>query len=565
MVSAGATVALGFEMTLGRFEGTPVGTEEKDTAVLAEDAAIMVVGSHIEVALFVPVGMMVSGAGVVNVAELVRVTIPELVAAEGEVAVDATTVPLVAVCDAETAVEADNAVEAESDVTLPEPVPVGLTRAVELADVVSEITVALDVGETRVVGGVVAETMVMLLVGGITEETSLLVGGTEIEVPTETDQGVVVGRTAVAELVAVTVTADEVLPTSLDDGEATSLVVVPKMLEIMLPRPVVSLDVETAVADEAVDKATPVPVDAGPDTPEVDVGAEPVPLNVVATKLETSDEVAESVEETGEEAGTRVESTEEISEVSIDNKDGKRPEAAVEVGTVESVALAEVVSAESVPETVAVPATPESVAEVAVDAEPLTPVDVARPDAVESAEVVGATIEETSELTSDKTELIIGRRPALVELVGAVTAPVPVNETPEVEAATAVEPPVPVNEMPDETALSVLEAPVSVLAVPVAAVDPPVPVNETPELRLDAVEVAESELLVDEVTIPPGAKVIALPELAADDVETSLIAKLAVGETMIVGTDPVEATDAVDAVGETTIAGTDPVDATKAV
>lgn len=51
-------------MILGRFDGTPVGMEVVviPGGRVGDDAAMIVVGSHMDVAVFVPVGIIVSGA-----------------------------------------------------------------------------------------------------------------------------------------------------------------------------------------------------------------------------------------------------------------------------------------------------------------------------------------------------------------------------------------------------------------------------------------------------------------------------------------------------------------------
>lgn len=153
--------------------------------------------------------------------------------------------------------------------------------------------------------------------------------------------------------------------------------------------------------------------------------------------------------------------------------------------------------------------------------------------------VVGTT--EESEVEVGKIEPIMeDRNPgSVVELVGAVEAPVPENEMPE---ETAV-------------ALSVLDT--------LMTEDAPVPEKLTPDAELDADSIVADELVgsvdVDDTT-PPGPKVIALPVLE-EVTENSLEAELAVGETTTEGTNPVDATE-LEGVGETTTEGALPLGAT---
>lgn len=472
-------------------------------------------------------------------------------AEEADVAV-AIVVPLLEVVS-DASDEAEVAEEPEAVVKETVAELVGLTTAVELTAL--EISVEPDVGETvtlvgAVVGEVVTEAIVLLLVGGTTVvmPVSLLTGGAEVMEVTTLDA-------EIAELVGVTL-----LPTSVV-VTGTELLVVPKMLEMMLPRSVVGLDVESGASEVVVERGTP--VEADPDTPEVTVGAE-LETTDEAGSTDEATEDAESVEVTKDaesvaatedtesvEVDATVDTTDEASEASEETTDdtGSAVDVGADEATLESVALTE--TAESVAD---VFDTIESVpvAETAEDATLEMPV-------VDGAEeLVGEAIEESSELRLDTIELKKdGTNATLVEPAAAVDPPVPVNEIPDVVVAAAVDPPVPAKEIPEETALSELET--------VAAVDPPVPVKETPDVSVVGVAVTESEEVEDDPKTPPGPKVIALPELEADDVavESSLVVELTVGETIVAGTDPVDATEADEAVGEITTSGTDPVDATE--
>lgn len=291
----------------------------------AEEAAMMVAGSHNEVALFVPVGRIVSGCvGAKLDVEVARLEM--ICVEEAEVAV-AITVPLLEVVT-DAIEEADVAKEPESVVRETVPELVGLVTAVELTEAL-EIPVDPDVVETvtlvvAVVAGVVAEAMVLLLVGGTAVEmpVSLLVGGAEVLEVTTLDAEVAedVGMT-LPEVVGVTV-----LPTPVVDEGADPLVVVtgtellvdPNMLEMMLPRSVVGLDVglETGASEVVVEIGTP--VEAAPLTPEVDVGAEPEFTDdaVTADKAIEVDESVEVTEDAGPvEVGAALETTDETSEV----------------------------------------------------------------------------------------------------------------------------------------------------------------------------------------------------------------------------------------------------------
>jgi hypothetical protein len=344
-------------MTLGIPEGIPVGADMNETPVVSCCVAVYSVdGSHTAVELSVPVGWMVAGSVVVGtelttVARLVLDGADEAVVETGvtgagvddaEVAVVATTVPFV-VSEAETdAIDVgDVAVEAETDVKLVDLDAVGLTTAVEFV-AVSERTVPLEVDGKEVVvsvlGGEVTETTVLLLVEGVIVPVSLVVGGTEVSrVGDDVTEGELEETMPVPEIVGV------VLPTSVVEAETLlvgvtelSLVVVePKMLEIMLPRLVVEVDVgvETPTSDEVVaDDVTP--VEAGPDTPGVLVGAElDTPVLVDVGKVETSDDT-ESVEDvTGVEVAGTLDVVGARSEVDDDIKDDKISVAEVVVGT----------------------------------------------------------------------------------------------------------------------------------------------------------------------------------------------------------------------------------------
>ncbi|KAE8443510.1 hypothetical protein EG329_001822 [Mollisiaceae sp. DMI_Dod_QoI] len=465
----------------------------------------------------------------------------ELVAAdETGVPVVAMTVPLVPVCEAE---------DAEAVVKDAEPELGGLeiTLVAFIAEV-TEISVALDEGGTVAldVGGGVAETMVLLLVGGMIVEMTELVGAT------------------VPELVGPTVTTEVWLPT-VDRG--TELLE-PKMLEIMLPRSVVeAVGVEVGVV-EGGDVERDTPVEAGPVTPEVDVGTveSADPEVDQSVKLEITEESDESIEDTiaGVEVGTMPEITDEISDWIEDTTD-EMAESVVDDGTLEEVGLPETVIAEGtnddVPVTESVPEVGLDGEETALESETAEDVTTLASDVeAGSADVVGATIEDTSELIPDKIELRRdGMNPIAVVVLeaGSVEPPVPVKEIPDVELAAAVEPPVPVNETPDETALSELE-------VEVAAVDPPEPVKDTPDVTPVDVAGSDSVEVLDDPNMPPGPKRIALAELDADDVVAgSLLAELAVGVTITEGTVPVDATEEVEAVDEEATADTLLVDETE--
>lgn len=532
-------MALGFEMIFGKLVGTPVAVEVWVNPVEAEEAVMRVPGSHMEVALFVPVGRIVCGC-VVGAELNVEVASTDVICCEeAEVAV-AIVVPLLVVVsdaseEAEVAEEPD-AVVRETVVSETIPELDRLTTTVELTEAL-EISLEPDVAETVTlvgaeVGGAVTEAMVLLLVGGTTVEIPVsLLFGAEVTTLDKTleDVGMLVGGPVIPSLVdeggcAVVVTGTELLE--------------PKMLEIMLPRSVVGLEVglETRTSEVVIGGSTPVeatPVEAGPVNPDVVVSAE-LEITVDPGSTEEATEDAESVEALTEDAesvevGRTVEITDETSEaIEETNEDnGSAVVVGADEATLESVVLTE---------------TAESVADVFDAIESVPVVTEAAEDAtLESAVVIGAeelvgeTTDDTSELTSENTELSkdgMNPRPVEVE-AAAVEPPVPVNEIPDVVVAGAVDPPVPVNETPEETSISELET--------VGAVDPAVPVKETPEVSEVGVAVAVAVAASEEVEVdpktPPGPNVIALPELEAEDAaeESSLVDELAVGVTMVAG------------------------------
>lgn len=438
---------------------------------------------------------------------------------DGELAVVATTVPLV-VSEAETdAIDVgDEAVEAETDVKL-DPDAVGLTTAVEFVGV-SEMTVPLEVdGKDEVgsvVGGEVTETSVPLFVADVIVPVPLPVGGTEVtRVGDEVTEGELDTTIPVPELVGV--------------AEVSLAVVLPKMLEIMLPRSVVEVDVgvETPTSDDVVAEDV-TPVEAGPETPAVVVGAELDTPVSVGVRVETS----VGVESVGDVTGVEVAGTLVVvgasTEVNDDIRDDKISVADVVVGTaVDSVVVGTTLDSTPVAEVV-----------VGTGLETTGLVDVV------GTALSEAVAESDAEVEVGKIEPIMeDKNPgSVVELVGAVEAPVPENEMPEETT---------------EVALSMLDT--------LVAEDAPVPEKLTPDAVLDSETIVADELVgsvdVDDTT-PPGPNVIALPVLE-EATEETLEAELAVGETTTSGTDPVDATE-LEGVGETTTEGALPLEATDA-
>lgn len=101
-------------------------------------------------------------------------------------------------------------------------------------------------------------------------------------------------------------------------------------------------------------------------------------------------------------------------------------------------------------------------------------------------------------------------------------------------------------------------------SVVVGAVDPAaelpdaLPEKEIPEETAEVV--VGSTVVLEEVTTPPGPKVIAVPE--AEAVVSGVALLEAVGNTITAGTDPVDAIgESEETVGEITTSGLDPVDA----
>lgn len=306
----------------------------------------------------------------------------------------------------------------------------------------------------------------------------------ELEPITEDPTPVLVGSVVSVPFPAAVVVG--ALEISVEVGELPDpVVVVPKMLERMLPSPV-----ESTLAGELT-SGSAVLVGVGVDVPRTPVEAGPViPLNgsvTLATMDESrSDESAVVVDAAAEE------STEVLGSVIP----------AVELGRI--LARREEIMSEE--------------AGAVVDAA-----------AEESTPVLGPVIPAVDEGTIDESAVVVGAR-ALV--------------TPERRLLTPPRMPGSLEEAAAEEAAAEEAAAVEVAAVEAAAPEPEIPdVMLSDELSELAVELASA---LEDVKIPPGPNVIPLPvELAADDgvVPGSELVAETVGKTMIEGIDPVDATD----------------------
>ena len=206
-------------------------------ASAGEDAAMIVDGSHIDVAESVPVGRIVSGGAVVDdpAAELAGDVIAGPVLVGAEEPVNAAVVPLLAV---------DPVGVVDSPVSVVKLAGDELTLPVSVGCVLPELAIVVDPVSVEFSGGGIP-----VLVGALDPTVPVIVG---VVLPPG-ELGVVVGA----------------LPGSLDVSE-------PRMLDKMLPRPVLSggaVDEAAGGSDEV--GVTGTPVDAPPVTPSaVDEGAE---------------------------------------------------------------------------------------------------------------------------------------------------------------------------------------------------------------------------------------------------------------------------------------------------
>lgn len=589
-------------MTFGRELGTPVGEDGAVTpdARLVDDWKMMVEGSHIVVSVLLPVGVTVSGAcSVVVGAEdsnvvgiwdvgattttlealetLLSVAVGILVkVADEPVEADSVELPVDSVLADPDPVEmpvdsslADVARDEAPDVavtlipvtldplvdtTEPElmvalvSVPLAVPLVGEIvADPISEVSVAVPlVGDTVIdpmsevsvadpvrdveLGSLIGTTVLfseVAVAGNVVKaesDTPVLVG------PTDNDPesvGVAVGTKEDPELTEGTSVAVErklkkslenvgstkVLPVGTDSTEALPLVVVgvasvltPRMLEIMLAKSVVGADEdnpdETGVgvgarSEEAVDSAVDGNVEEGRISDKM------LESTLVGAELETSEATAVLDGVTSE--------TDTIPDEAA-ALDGSTTTALLEASGV----LVGKIS-DSMLETTLVSAavldgkTSDRILDTTLDSAAVL-------DGV--TKVVGLDGSTTTALLEiSDAPLLDGESVAVLKagsvVLGAMT--VPTSERRELIAVMRSGDPV--------------EA---------AAELPALPVNETPEGS--GVVVGPSFMELEDVTTPPGPKVIALPEEDAAD-STESVVDVGVGKTMTAGMDPVDATE----------------------
>lgn len=281
---SGAVILFGFEITLGVLAGIPVGlgVGTSPGAKVDDEAAIRVVGSHMDVSVFVETGRTTSGGcvstgagGVVVALEVGGVVGGSTTVGEGtetEGVVSGTDPLAVGMLVGATAVEFDG-----------RSVGTGTVLGVGSAVVVGTVATSVGVGtEVISVGGIVVST------GGV--EVLFTVGGKSVAIPVGsggTDVGAVTVSTPLIEL-----------PLTVVSGV--------RMLERRPSNPVLSAAV-VGVGAGTVGVSTGVgtdPVPAGTDS--VGTGAEPVPTGTLVTPPVVEDKTGFNTDDTTETGAVKI-------------------------------------------------------------------------------------------------------------------------------------------------------------------------------------------------------------------------------------------------------------------